>query len=93
MCPVETTGDNVTQGILFWNATAGDISVSTSCPFGDIHAGNENNKEFSGAYRKCQCDSKNCQKPYWLEPDTSNCKYRTYNDSEITDGLSLLYQV
>ena len=93
-CPAETTGDNVTQGLFFWNRTAGNISISTACPYGERNA--YNNKDLgslSGAYRTCRCEDFKCQKPYWLAPDISNCNYRLYNESTTAAALSNLYQV
>ena len=87
LCPQETTGENVTQEIFVWEATVGNSSSRKTCPYGY----NSNDGE-SGAFRSCRCNDNDCQTPYWLKPDVSNCKYRAYN-SEITDALSNLFQV
>ena len=104
-CPAETTGDNVTQGIFFWDTTAGNAKTAAVCPYGNINSNPEypelyyeledgsSMDTWPGAYRKCQCDNTDCQNPYWLNPDTLNCDYRVYNYSEVADALSILYQV
>ena len=102
-CPAETTGEAVTQGIFFWNVTAGNTLVFRNCPFGYKSYNNGENLELNlkinqslligRANRSCQCNDNNCQRPYWSKPQISRCKYRVYNDSEITDALSILYQV
>ena len=85
-CPAEATGDNFTQRIFFWDTTAGNTENSAVCPYGNINANTERHYELvefegstmdilPGAYRKCQCDNNDCQNPYWLNPDTSNCDY------------------
>jgi hypothetical protein len=95
-CPEETTGEAVTQGIFFWNVTEGNNVVFRNCPYG--YSNGENLEDSQSlptgiASRSCQCNDNNCQRPYWGEPDISRCKYRVYNNSEITDALSILYQV
>lgn len=88
-CPEETTGENVTQGIFHWNITAGDHFTFTRCPYGE-------NTLFSlnySASRYCQCNDNTCQRPFWLESDTSQCNYQSYNDSRTSDALSILLQV
>ena len=88
-CPEDKSGENVTQGIFFWNITAGDRLTFTKCPYGE---NNHSSDYFASRY--CQCNDNACQRPYWLEPDTSRCKYRVYtNDSETTNALSMLLQV
>jgi hypothetical protein len=91
MCLEETTGENVTQGIFFWNITTGDRVIFSNCPYG----GNNHSSGLRDylASRHCQCNDNACQSPHWLEPDTSQCKYRVFNDSATTDGLSILLQV
>ena len=102
-CQEETTGENVTQGIFFWRATAGGGEIVVECPYGvksrsllteNTNKSLENNSSIAyKARRSCLCNNNLCQSPYWLEPETSQCKYRAYNDSEITEALSTLYQV
>ncbi|CAB3995765.1 adhesion G- coupled receptor G7-like, partial [Paramuricea clavata] len=94
-CPEETTGEAVTQGIFFWNVTEGDNVVFRNCPYGYSNGENLDDSQslLTGtASRSCRCNDNNCQRPYWGEPDISRCKYRVYNNSEITDALSILYQ-
>lgn len=98
-CPKEMTGYNITQGIFSWNETGGNRTIFINCPFGHYkyftsNVDNSKKQVKEGkASRYCQCNNNDCQDPSWLDPDTSQCKYQLYDDSEITKALSALYQV
>ncbi|XP_028395099.1 adhesion G protein-coupled receptor L4-like [Dendronephthya gigantea] len=100
-CQEETTGESAAQGIFLWRATAGGNGTFVECPYGannrslpteDDRSLQHNLETAHKASRSCQCNDDLCQSPNWLEPDTSQCKYRVKNESDVTEDLSTLYQ-
>ena len=80
--------------------TAGNSQIFIKCPYGYDKSFSVDDKDVESkigegykASRRCKCNDTDCQNPFWLDPDTSRCKYHVYNDSKITDALSILYQV